>query len=248
MITERGFSISLTTLEPFRIGGIADPMAAAENPVALVGSRATIPGSSLKGALRASIEEYLISLYYDQQNGQWRREQMPMQPCMAGTRLSQGEEKLVREGKYRREQCIYPLRNQNGSICPACYLLGAQGLTGFVRVPFLFSEVSPDALYSARIDRATHTVAQGTNRPYQLIPPQAKFEGMLYLTLSDDVLGWTLGQPRPSGGDVWLRNGSWSQQRIITDFLVERLESLRLLGGYKSKGFGKVKITVTPCE
>ena len=248
MITEQAFQVSLTTLEPFRIGGIGDPLAAADNPVAIVGSQITIPGSSLKGALRAKMEEHLLGQYYDQRNRRWQQDQIAMQPCMAGTRLSPDEEQLLREGKYRREPCTYPLKSPSATICPSCYLLGAQGLTGFLRVPFLFSEVSPDALYSARIDRATHTVAQGTNRPYQLIPPGATFRGILYVMLSDDVLGWRLGQPRPLGGDLWLKDGSWSHERIIKELIIERLQSIQILGGYKSKGFGRVKITVTPVK
>lgn len=254
MTTERRFEITLETLEPFRIGGKGDPLTAAENPVAIVGSQAVIPGSSLKGALRSQIEQYLVQQYYDQRGRRWEPDKAAAQPCMAGTSLSADEQRLVREGKYRGDACVYPARrDRNTALCPACYVLGAQGLTGFVRVPFLTSTVSPDELYSARIDRATDVVAHSTNRPYQLIPQGTTFKGTLHLLTENDILGWSLGKPRPltdgNGGDRWLRDDpSWTRERILKELLIDRLQAINILGGYKSKGFGRVKITVTPLE
>jgi len=120
-----------------------------------------------------------------------------------------------------------------------------------VRVPFLFADFSPEELYSSRIDRAIGTVARGANRPYQLIPSGITFQGTLYVTVNDSILGWSLGQPRPlqnaSQGDRWLVDDpSWTRDRIIQELIIDRLQAINMLGGYKSKGFGRVKITVTP--
>ena len=253
MIKERKFSVKMTTLEPFRIGGKPDPLGP-ENPVAVVGGKVVVPGSSLKGAFRNALERYLIDRYYDQQAGKWDQAARAMQPCMAGTRLSKDEKELVKRDLYRSSSCHYPCvprRNRCGdtrhSICPVCYLLGAQGLVGFVRVPFLASEISTNELYSARMDRAMGTVSEGTNRPYELVPDQATFTGTLYLMTSDDVLDWQLGRARSlkdlTGGDEWL--AGWTADKIVDELIVGVLESVSILGGYKSKGFGKVSIGVT---
>lgn len=252
MIQERRFNVTMTTLEPFRIGGKPDPLGP-ENPVAVVGDKVVVPGSSLKGVYRNALERHLIDRYYDQQARKWDPAARAAQPCMAGTRLSKDEDELVRRHLYRGDSCHYPCvqrRKRCGDtrhlICPVCYLLGAQGLVGFVRVPFLTSEVSTNELYSARMDRAMGTVAEGTNRPYELVPDQATFSGTLYVMTSDDVLGWQLGLPRPlkdlTGGDKWL--DGWTAEKIVDELLVGVLESISMLGGYKSKGFGKVEIEV----
>ncbi len=55
MIIEKKFNISLKTKSPLRIGGKADPLSGAENPVVEIGGRPAIPGSSLKGVLRQSL-------------------------------------------------------------------------------------------------------------------------------------------------------------------------------------------------
>jgi len=253
MIKEQGFKVTMTTLEPFRIGGKPDPLGP-DNPVAVVGDKVVVPGSSLKGAFRNALERHLIDQYYDKKAHRWNRAALEMQPCMAGTRLSKDERELVKRGLYRSDSCHYPCnprRNRCGdkrhSICPVCYLLGAQGLVGFVRVPFLTSEVSTGELYSARMDRAMGTVAEGTNRPYELVPDEATFTGTLYVMISDDVLGWQLGELRPlqdlTGGDKWLEG--WTAEKIVDELIVGVLQGISILGGYKSKGFGKVEIEVS---
>jgi CRISPR/Cas system CSM-associated protein Csm3 (group 7 of RAMP superfamily) len=197
----------------------------------------------LKGALRAEIERYLIHSYYDPGAKRWPSERLALQPCMAATRLSEGEEALKGAGKYRGH-CTYPLSGQAHGICPACYLLGAQGLVGFVKVPFLWCDLGPDALYSARIDRSSGTVAQGTNRKYQLLPQGTRFSGKLWLTASDAALDWTFGKPRPLPGnpDQWLGMG-WDPMRVENELLLDRLRNITHLGGYKSKGCGYFRTT-----
>ncbi len=271
MMNERAYEVSLQTLEPFHIGGVGEPLSGKDNPIAVVGGKVAVPGSSLKGALRSQIEQYLINQFYDQAKSQWKPDQRPLQPCMAATAVSVDEAELISKGLYRNDKprpapgCHYPCeintkddrgREHRGkcgdtphSICPACYLLGAQGLNGFIRVPFLFSDASQGSLYSARMDRATRTVAERTNRPYQLLPDGVEFKGIMYITFQDDVLGWTLGKARPlkdkTTGDLWLSGKPWSEQEIVQKLVVDRLQAINILGGYKSKGFGRVKITVT---
>jgi CRISPR/Cas system CSM-associated protein Csm3 (group 7 of RAMP superfamily) len=256
MIKERKFMVKMTTLEPFRVGGKADPLGP-ENPVATVGDRVVVPGSSLKGALRHALERYLIDQHYDRGAGSWKQAAREMQPCMASTKrlLSKDEKELIGRGLYRDESCHYPCTSRScgekqHTICPVCYLLGAQGLVGFVRVPFLTSDVPTNELYSARMDRAIGTVAGGTNRPYELVPDQASFTGTLYVMTSDDVLDWELGKPRTlkdaTGGDKWL--DGWTSDKIVSNLIVGVLQNISILGGYKSKGFGKVKIEVSETD
>lgn len=242
----RRLKLQLTTKEPFRIGALKDVMSVIDNPVATIGGRAVIQGSSLKGALRANIEEYLIEKFPDDNN---------MKPCVPASMntLSDDEKSLISAGKYKPGgACHYSVRNKSTAICPACYLLGANGLMGFVRVPYLYTDRTPEELYSVRIDRGTGVVSERTNRDYQIMADEIVFEGVLEILINDPRRNWILGQKRPIGlsdknfqGDKWLETNSWSSEKIIKELIIERLESISLLGGFKSKGCGKVKIMVS---
>ena len=254
MMKFKTYEIRLTTEDPFRIGGKPDYLSAAENAVTVVGDRLCIPGSSLKGAYRAELERYLSALH----SGSGASESIL--PCIPATSLSPDEEELVRKKRFKGKGCTYPSGRGRGaqggkdsSICPACYLLGAQGMVGFVKVPFLFAsrEASQEYLYSSSIDRATQVVEKGTNRPYQYVPPGTLFTGELEVLLEDPLLDWKLGEPRPlkenEYADAWLlENVGWTQERILKELIEDRLKNIRQLGGYRSKGFGKVSIELSP--
>ena len=262
MIEEKEFEIVLKTLEPIRVGGVASPLSGIDNPIALVGDNVVVPGSTLKGAYRWEMERYLIDTYFDRNTGKWT--DANLQPCIPSTKLSPDENQLVengcyrfyyksqqRSGEFKGDGCHYPCARKcrdEHEICPVCYFLGANGLEGFVKVPFLYAKASVDELYSANIDRAIQTVKQGTNRPYQLVPNGTSFKGTLTVLIKDTVRDKELGKARPlkdaTRGDAWLADNPRSKEELLKEFLTERLENIKTIGGYKSKGFGKVEIKV----
>ncbi len=259
MLKEKTFIITLKTKEPLRIGGKKDPLSGADNPVTRVGGKLVIPGSTLKGALRAKLEEFLVDTYYS--NSKWKSDHEHFKPCIPGAELSEDEVLLVKSGKYRDQggTCHYPCpdkkcKGATHSICPVCYLLGSMGLNGFVKVPFLYAEGSGSELYSSRIDRGTKTVMTGTNRPYELVPDGTTFEGQLTVLLEDTVINWKLGEPRKLGeirtfGDKWLDGNQGkmdekNQSDFLKTYIIDRLKTITLLGGYKSKGFGTIQMEI----
>ena len=238
------YEVTVETLEPFRIGSVRDIMDVADNPIATVGGRPVIQGPSLKGAFRAAVEEYLVAEYGNDER---------MRPCIPAAKntISQDEAELIRKGVYRPGGgCMYTAKSQTSSICPACYLFGAMGLPGFVRVPYLFTDASVEELYSVRVDRALGTVAERTNRDYQILPDGSKFTGILEVLLEDPRRTWKFGEKRPIGkdmsnfcGDDWLEG--WDQKKILEELVEARLRSISLLGGFKSKGCGKVEVLIS---
>lgn len=251
MLKWASFQITLITKEPFRIGGPDDPLSGEHSRVARVGPNLVVPGPSIKGKLRDAIEEWLIDTYLN--NGKWTEDEL--RPCIPSSErgLSDDEKKLIKTGKYREGgSCHYPCKDNKcspyHSICPVCYLLGANGIEGFVRVPFLVTELSSNRLYSARIDRSLKTVAGEANRPYELVPNETTFNGNLEVLLEDTRLNWKFGSPRDlakSKGDMWLKKDTKPTiDQLFNDYLINRLENIKFMGGYKSKGFGRVKITV----
>jgi len=231
------FKVTLTTQEPFRIGALQNVLSGLDNPVATVGGRVVVQGPTLKGALRAEIERYLIENYGSDD---------AMRPCIPSpvNTLSPEEQRLIEKKLYRRDGgCTYSMRRKSESICPACYLLGAQGLSGFVRVPYLFTDVTAEDLYSVRIDRATGVVAERTNRDYQILPDGTVFEGLLEVLVKDIGRDWELGKPRYAE-DKWVSSGNWDADKIIDEFVLGRLRAINLVGGFKSKGCGKVEVAI----
>ena len=249
------YKITLETLEPLRIGGPDDPLQGQVKLVTMIGDEIVIPGASLKGALRSEIERYLIDSFYDLQPKEWQKDKGPWAPCIPAPKLSFDERKLVNSKKYSGEACQYnPNRklkeDEKKCICPACYLLGANGLPGFVRVPFLrpVDPILAGELYSSSIDRFTETVKQGTNRPYSIVPNGTVFDGVLEVLITDTIRDWHFGTPRGLGnvthGDLWLRGSQTTKESLIQDFLIDRLQSIQMMGGHKSKGCGKISIKI----
>ncbi len=254
------YKITLTTRSPLHVGGVDEPLGGPdENPVAVIGGKPCIPGPTLKGAYRAQLERFLIERKR-QSNSEDLKE---LTPCLTTTQPSPAEEDLAREGNYRKKSCRLgrtekpETEEPQTPICPACYLLGAQGLVGFVSVPFLFAEpgVKIETLYSSRIDRGTGTVAKGANRSYQVIPPNSTFSGELELLVEDPFLKWKFGEKRPIKDqkgkpldvDQWLdapHNLPKEPQKLADILIKQQLEAIKLIGGYRSKGFGQVEIKV----
>lgn len=248
------YRITLTTLEPFRIGTSKDVMSAFDNPVAEVGGRVVVQGPTLKGFLRNTIEEYLIDNYGNNET---------MKPCIPSSEntLTADEKILINDGKYRKHgACQYSSENtskRSDSICPVCYFLGANGLNGFVRVPYLYTQNRPEELYSVRIDRAKDSVVDRTNRNYQIMADNVVFTGVLEVITKNSVNGGELGKMRKiqenNKLDRWLNETSKKNNKkfielnnaeLITEFIIDRMSGENIIGGFKSKGCGKVKIDV----
>lgn len=256
MILEKRYKIELEAKEPLRIGGAIDPRSGIENPVAKLGDKVVIPGPSLKGALRAEMEQFLIETYYDKASKSWDKDKLAFQPCIPSDerKVTRDEKLLIELGKFRRGgACHYPTRREEpepNSICPICYFLGAMGLPGFVRIPFLRTETVSEELYSLRIDRATNKGVDGTNRPYELVSQGAKFGGELVVIFEDPLTGWKIGEPRllkeRTLGDQWLQQETRPASELVNIYIIERLKNIKIIGGYKSKGLGQVKINVIP--
>jgi hypothetical protein len=249
------FSIALVTVDPFRIGTSKDVMSAFDNPVAMIGGKVVVQGPTLKGFLRNRLEEYLIDTYGGNDL---------MKPCIPSSEntLSADEKILIKDGKYKPNgACHYSsedARKRVSPICPVCYFLGANGLNGFVRVPYLYTESRPDELYSVRADRAKDAVVDRTNRNYQIMADHTVFNGILEVLTDNSLNGWKLGQKRKIQDsdrlDSWLNERSVKYSKkfmeltydeLIAEFIINLLNGENVMGGFKSKGCGKVNITVT---
>lgn len=245
------YEIELVTKAPFRIGGVRPVPGTTDvdSPIVRLGNKVVVQGTSLKGALRAEMERYLIDQFFDKTNDRWTNAWM--KPCIPADErtVSPDEKKLIERGLYKYS-CSYP--NHDDYICPICYLLGARGLIGFVDVPFLRLERGDIGLLQfIREDRVTGTSAKGESGAlgkFEAIPEDSVFKGVITILEEDDIVGWKLGEPRElarSKGDKWLESGDWTKEKILKELIEDRLKAIIKLGGYKSKGFGDVQINVS---
>lgn len=227
--------ITVRAVSPVRVGGSIDHIRGIDLPMATVGGKPVIPGASLKGAFRAELTASLLRL---------ARENPLLRPCIA-TPTRSNEEKALQG--FKEKACVVEEDPGDNTICPACYLLGAQGLVGFVRVPFLYASVSQEELVELPCDYARGTGRNVGPRTLEFVPKEATFTGELELVLRDEVRGWELGKPRPQfhRQDRWLEDGSWSAERIERDLVRNCLEAIDKLGGCKSRGYGSVAVGVS---
>jgi len=240
--------ITLTTKTPFRIGGVKPIPGTTDvdSPVVKLGDKIVVQGTSLKGAYRAELERHFIDTYFDKTSKKWKNEWL--KPCIPADEntISPDERKLINEGFYKYS-CAYPSTQEY--ICPVCYLLGARGLVGFVHVPFLnLTKGSAEPLAFIRKDRVIGTSARGTHgalAKFEAIAEGSTFEGTMNILLQDDVIKWNLGQKRnlaESIGDKWLETDEWNRDKIEKELIVNRLQNIKSLGGYISKGFGLIDV------
>ncbi|MBU1261512.1 hypothetical protein KKG61_04170 [bacterium] len=244
----RGYQVELTTLEPFRIGGAGHILSDLNSPVVMLrGDTPVIPGTSLKGAWRSQIERFLIDyLKTSLDTGEKRG----LKPCIPASEITEDEWVLIKDLKYKERFCSY--KQDSDYICPACYFLGAMTLSGFVRVPFLFPVEGQDELetllYSIREDRAKGGAAKGQNRDWPVINPGVKFKGMIEVLEKDELKRWYFGKEREKLSyknlDRWLSDIHWSEENILNELFKKCLESIEILGGFKSKGCGRVSIAI----
>ena len=103
------YEIELVTKAPFRIGGVKPVPGTTDvdSPIVKLGNRVVVQGTSLKGALRAELERYMIDQFFDKANNQWKDEWM--KPCIPADirTISPDEKKLIERGLYKYS-CHYP--------------------------------------------------------------------------------------------------------------------------------------------
>lgn len=165
-----------------------------------------IPGSSLRGVLRAHAERLVRSVKLDE----------------ACDPLARGE----RETSYGLKSACSITDKQDGATayrgaCYACRLFGATGLASRVRVSDLYPVDKPvsQKRYGVAIDRVTGAVAQG---PFDLeIVTDGSFAGV-----------------------ITLRNFTLGQFGLLAAALLDLGEGLVALGFGKSRGLGRVELSI----
>jgi len=239
------------------IGGSPSPLTEKKAPVFSVDGKPVIPASSFKGAFRCQVEQLLIARKDSFKSELGITDDKLIRPCIPAPRPSRAEQELFRSG-YRRhceikieeDKVEIPKENDAVGLCPICYLFGATGLMGFLRIPNFWPEVGEYRIdqTSIRIDRKSGTAATRAIVTGEQVKPGTIFKGTLEIIAQQGT--FQFGKAREIGGitvDLWL-NGIASkpmeetQLLLINEILIPALNNITVLGGQKSKGAGKVSI------
>ncbi|UYZ40533.1 MAG: RAMP superfamily CRISPR-associated protein [Candidatus Methanospirare jalkutatii] len=156
------------------------------------------------------------------------------------------------------ENILVPkIENQEVGICPVCYFMGCGGLMGFLRFSNFYPEGEGSVIdqTNIRIDRKTGTAARGAKVEGEQVKPGTVFKGNIGIVISEPILemqGIQFGDARKIDNEVidkWLEN--WNEtgkdkrvKTLIEKILIPAIQNIKVLGGQKSRGAGKVNVSV----
>lgn len=242
------------------IGGNPSPLTGKKAPIFMINEVPAIPATSFKGALRHATELH-IKTHLDELMKIFEvKNEKFLMPCLPSSKPSNAEKTI---NNYRHENCQIKFERENlkipeDGICPVCYLFGANGIMGFLRFYNLLA-TSPGLnrmehrmeQTNIRIDRKLNTAASGAIVSGDQVLPGTQFGGELEIIWKDE--NYEFGKSRRIENefiDKWLNNVEKEdldelRLKIIDNLIRKPLSNIDRLGGQKSRGGGKVKITVS---
>ena len=263
-------NLSITiTVEDYsflHIGAAPSPLTEKKGSVFKVDRTPVIPATSFKGALRNQMELLFIEKFDSDFKELFKPQNDDMlKPCIPSPRPTKAEVELFEKGyrgkmegtKYTGHCEIQSDENNVNlgelGICPVCYFMGATGIMGFLR----FSNFYPpegDWLVdqtNIRIDRKTNTAAQRAKVDGEQVKPGTRFIGKIEI-INKTPQDFKFGYPRKIENktiDLWLEK--WTEQdsdkrkkTLIEEIIFPAIQNIKLLGGQKSRGAGKVKVEI----
>ena len=241
------------------IGASPSPLTEKKGAIFKVDKKPVIPASSFKGALRNKLEELFINQLDNFMRDLNIGDADLIKPCIPSTKPTKSEKDLLSQGKYRKDYCSIQVDGDNiklseYGICPVCYFMGCTGIMGLLRIPNFFPEGRAEYIDQTRIrvDRKMNTVATGDKVDGEQVVPGTIFKGKLEIVLKDPNLRLDFGKSRKVGNieiDKWLidypeQEPEKRQEYIIKNIIFPALKNIRLLGGWKSVGAGKVTVDI----
>jgi CRISPR/Cas system CSM-associated protein Csm3 (group 7 of RAMP superfamily) len=238
------------------IGASPSPLTEKKGAVFKVDRTPVIPASSLKGALRYQLELLFIEKADEFDSLLKPSKKVFLSPCIPSPRPSSAERELITSGKYR-QYCEIRVEEKKvvvagDTICPVCYFMGSGGIMGFLRIgnSYPTSEGNIVDYTNIRIDRHSGTAAGKAKVDIEHVKSGVRFRGVMEVVMSTPQ-GFEFGEPRKIGDmviDKWLENWKNDSKKefLLEQVLIPALENIAELGGYKSKGAGKVNLRVSP--
>jgi len=195
-----------------------------------------------------------------------------LKPCIPTQNPTKSEEELKKNKIYRDKfkignkefkSCQIIIDNNNVlvpeiGICPVCYFMGASGIMGFLRINNFLPYPEDENEYklidqtNIRIDRKTQTAAHGAKVETEHVKPGTVFKGYIDIIIHDPIKGFQFGYLREIDGkviDKWLEKWDIENENerikvLLEEILIPAIRNIKQLGGYKSRGAGKVNVDI----
>ncbi|MBT9165183.1 MAG: hypothetical protein DDT23_01198 [candidate division WS2 bacterium] len=206
--------LSFKTLSSLSIQAGDQPQTVAESPIIKLGGEPIIPGSSLKGALRSSLEGLL--------SAKGKEVCVPLAAIPKEHRRQEEDRKKYVKGIGRKEPC-----DPANTVCPVCEIFGTTGGNKGLSGSAIFQDAnvinySPEQLLErshVAITRDTHSQASGSLMTNETIDKGSKFKGIIR----------------------FINPKEWQVGAILQ--AIEWLKQLGI-GSKKTAGYGQLEITV----
>jgi CRISPR/Cas system CSM-associated protein Csm3 (group 7 of RAMP superfamily) len=241
------------------IGASPSPLTDKKGAIFKVDRTPVIPASSFKGALRTQLELLFIEKKEEFKSAFNLDNVEVLKPCIPAPRPSKAENDLISSGEYRDKHCEIKVDENKVTtgdfgICPVCYFMGCTGIMGFLRISNFYPEIEGNFIdqTNIRIDRKTKTAAYKAKVDGELVKPGTVFRGIIEIIDTTEQGCFEFGQAKNIDGviiDKWLEkwNEKDNQKRkeyLLKEILFPALENIKVLGGWKSKGCGKVFVSI----
>lgn len=206
--------LSFNTLSSLSIQAGDQPQTVVESPIIKLGGEPIIPGSSIKGALRSSLEGLL--------SAKGEEVCVPLAAIPKEHRRQEEDRKKYVKGIGRKEPC-----DPANTVCPVCEIFGTTGGNRGLSGSVIFQDAnvinySPEQLLErshVAITRDTHSQASGSLMTNETIDKGALFEGTIKFINPQD---WQVG--------AILQAIEWLKQLGI--------------GSKKTAGYGQLEIKI----
>jgi CRISPR/Cas system CSM-associated protein Csm3 (group 7 of RAMP superfamily) len=266
-IVSINLSITVEDYSFLHIGAAPSPLTEKKAAVFKIDRTPIIPASSFKGALRNQMELLIIQNLSRLKNLFNVDDENKLKPCIPSPRPTKAEVELFEKG-YRGKMegtkytghCKIQVDEDKITIpdglgiCPVCYFMGATGIMGFLRFSNFYLPEG-DWLVdqtNIRIDRKTNTAAQRAKVDGEQVKWGTKFKGKIEI-INKTPQDFKFGYPRKIEDktiDLWLEK--WTEQdsdkrkkTLIEEIIFPAIQNIKLLGGQKSRGAGKVKVEIS---
>jgi len=221
--------------------GTGVPGVDTDAPFIRQGNRPFLPGSSLRGAMRSTVERLVRSLWGPAACCTLFTEPSAGNDCWHG---NEDKRKKLEQAGAEGDSLRRDLAEGRGKLCPVCQLFGSTIMAARLKVTDarLKHDQEPVRRDGVGIDRDTETAAEQIKYDFEVLDRGCEFDFSLHLENADDndlALLYILLKELEQGMDVGGKKSRGLGRVILTDYSVEYFDERWDLAKFLTEGLAK---------